>query len=270
MPNDFPNKRQFRFLILPVPFLPTELSAFPTKFFAVEEPEDEMAVLPPADDKTGAGVAEQADSTKAQTDRAQQGEQTEAEDATADQAPAKPSVPQAAAAVQKDADTSDTGQAGMAQPLRAAGNATSTQQVQDAAQTADAEPTVATQPATSTDPFAQEDSAHVWHVNYSETAAAAARVEQQADSAQTLLAAVADSAESQPLDEIAGCCCYYCSANSGDGGSDGLYGDAATQVNPAPGNSLIAGIAGPNKWNESSTPSLTWAMSNGSTTEWDH
>lgn len=129
----FPIKVNSAFLILPVPFLPTELSAFPTKFLAVEEPEDEMAVLPPADVDTGEGVAEQADSAKAQTDRAQQGEQTEVEDATADQALARTSVPQTAEAVQKDADTSNTGQADMAQPLRAAGNATSTQQLQDAA-----------------------------------------------------------------------------------------------------------------------------------------
>ncbi|MEC3862425.1 hypothetical protein VK792_14125 [Mesobacterium sp. TK19101] len=235
-----------------------------------------MAVLPSEDEETGEGSAEQADAAKAQTDQGEQGDQaetkseteSETEDAAADPAPAKPSVPQTVA-VQKDVDTVDDGQADMAQPLRAAANATSLQQVQDTHQSGDAVAALSAQVTTHAAAYAQADSPEVWHISFSETASAAVLEEQQVASAQALMAAVGDSAESQPLDEIAGCCCYYCYSGASDGGSD-IYGDSATQANPSPGNTLIAGIVGPNKWDESSTPSLTWAMSDGSAAEWTH
>ncbi|MGB2199841.1 MAG: hypothetical protein ACPH5G_00745 [Pseudooceanicola atlanticus] len=80
-----------------------------------------------------------------------------------------------------------------------------------------------------------------------------------------------DNSASQALDAVDDCCCPYCgwsAFNSADG-SGVYYEDSATQTNPSPGNTLIAGIAGPNKWNETPSVLLTYAFSDGSTSDWD-
>ncbi|MEY8837525.1 hypothetical protein AB9K41_00645, partial [Cribrihabitans sp. XS_ASV171] len=88
------------------------------------------------------------------------------------------------------------------------------------------------------------------------------------DNAQSMMALMATSASTTDLPTLPGCGCPCCNW-TGDGNGD-IYSDPATQTNPSPGNTLIAGLVGPNKWTETPEPVLTWAMSDGSSTDWDH